>query len=125
MSIAYDTGVLVAADRNDRMAWADHKARLELGLVPIVTAPVVAQASRSPRQAPLRRILRGCQVVGFDAGQAEGVGALLGKSGTADVVDGHLAWVASERDIPILTGDVDDFRVLGACTQPRLAIRPL
>ena len=30
----YDAGVLVAADRNDRRAWAEHKVRLELGIVP-------------------------------------------------------------------------------------------
>ena len=56
----YDAGVLVAADRNDRRAWADHRARLEAGLVPQTTAPVVAQVSRSSRQAPLRRFLQGC-----------------------------------------------------------------
>ncbi|MEA2501904.1 MAG: hypothetical protein QOD01_2015, partial [Actinomycetota bacterium] len=47
MSVVYDAGVLVAADRNDRTVWADHRARLELGTVPLTTAPVVAQVSRS------------------------------------------------------------------------------
>jgi len=48
----YDAAVLVAADRNERRSWAEHKARLELGIVPIVPAPGVAQVSRSPKQAP-------------------------------------------------------------------------
>ena len=59
----YDAAVLVAADRNDRRTWAEHKARLELGVVPAVPTPVVAQVSRSPRQAQLRRFLTGCEVV--------------------------------------------------------------
>jgi hypothetical protein len=53
--IIYVAGALVAAERNDRRVWADHRVRLELGLVPITTAPVVGQVSRSPRQ--VRRTL--------------------------------------------------------------------
>ena len=53
-NFVYDTAVLVAADRNERRSWAEHKARLELGFVPLVPAPVVAQVSRSPQQAQLR-----------------------------------------------------------------------
>ena len=95
MTTVYDTGVLIAADSNDRNVWADHRARLEAGVVPITTAPVIAQASRSPRQAQLRRFLRGCDVVGFESGQAHEVGTLLAKSGTTDVVDAHVAVTAA------------------------------
>jgi tetratricopeptide (TPR) repeat protein len=70
----YDAAVLVAADRNDRRTWADHKARLELGLVPLAPAPVVAQVSRSPRQVQLRRFLRGCFVVPMDERDAHEAG---------------------------------------------------
>lgn len=45
-AVVYDAAVLVAADRNERRAWAEHKARLELGVVPLVPAPVVVQVSR-------------------------------------------------------------------------------
>jgi len=34
-AVVYDAGVLVAADRNERRAWAGHKVRLELGVVPL------------------------------------------------------------------------------------------
>ncbi len=40
-NFVYDAAVLVAADRNVRRAWAEHKARLELGLIPLVPALVV------------------------------------------------------------------------------------
>jgi hypothetical protein len=61
--IIYDAAVLVAADRNSRSAWVEHRVRLEAGILPVVPAPVVAQVSRSPRQVQLRRLLRGCEVV--------------------------------------------------------------
>jgi predicted nucleic acid-binding protein len=115
VSIVYDAGVLVGADRNDRTAWADHRARLEFGVIPVTTAPVVAQVSRSARQAQLRRFLRGCLVVPFEPDQAHAVGALLGKAGTTDVTDGHVVAVAASAEATVLTSDVDDMARLSAC----------
>jgi hypothetical protein len=40
--VVYDTGALIAAERNDRAFWADHRIRLEQGTVPVTPAPVVA-----------------------------------------------------------------------------------
>lgn len=112
MSVVYDAGMLVAADRNDRAAWADHRIRLELGLAPITTAPAVAQTSRSGRQAQLRRLLRGCEIVPFAPDQAHEVGALLTASETTDVVDAHVAVLASAHHAVVITSDVDDFERL-------------
>lgn len=123
MSVVYDTGVLVAADRNDRRVWAEHRARLEAGVVPFTTAPVVAQASRSPKQVQLRRFLRGCEVVAFGAGQAHQVGSLLASSGTSDVVDAHVALVALERRRTVVTSDPDDMRLLSSHLAEPLRIR--
>ena len=94
MSVVYDAGVLVAADRDDREVWADHRARLEAGVVPLTPAPVVAQVSRSPRQVQLRRFLRGCDTVGFTAEEAHQVGELLSEADASDVVDAHVALIA-------------------------------
>jgi predicted nucleic acid-binding protein len=112
MSIVYDAGVLLAAERGDRELWADHRARLELGIVPWTTAPVVAQVSRSPRQAQLRRLLRGCHVEAFAPEQAHEIGALLGRTGTADVVDAHVILTAAPRAATVLTSDPSDLRRL-------------
>ncbi len=125
MTTVYDTGVLIAADRNDRVVWADHRARLEAGLVPVTTAPVIAQASRSPRQAQLRRFLRGCVVVGFEPGQAYAVGTLLAKSGTTDVVDAHVAVTAARTGATVITSDPDDLEALAVYIRPRITIRPV
>jgi len=112
MSVVYDAGVFVAAERNDREVWADHRARLELGVVPRTTAPAVAQVSRSPRQVQLRRFLRGCHIEPFAPEQAHDVGALVGKAGTADVVDAHVVITAAPTVSTVLTSDPDDLRHL-------------
>ncbi len=112
MSVVYDAGVFVAAERNDRDVWADHRVRLELGFVPRTTAPVVAQVSRSPRQTQLHRILRGCEVVPFAPHESHEVGSLLGRAGTADVVDAHLVVTAAGWSAGVVTSDPDDLRRL-------------
>lgn len=108
----YDAAVLVGADRNDRQSWAEHKARLEIGLVPFVPAPVVAQVSRSPKQAQLRRFLRGCIVVPLGESDAHAAGRLLATTKTADVVDAVVVTVAVQNHAIILTSDPDDIERL-------------
>ncbi len=39
-SVVYDAGPLIAAERNDRLFWAEHRIRLELGIVPCVPSPI-------------------------------------------------------------------------------------
>jgi predicted nucleic acid-binding protein len=108
----YDAAVLVAADRNDRQSWAEHKVRLEIGFVPFVPAPVVAQVSRSPKQAQLRRFLRGCIVVPLGESDAHEAGRLLATTKTADVVDAAVVTVALQNHAIILTSDPDDIERL-------------
>ena len=111
-AVVYDAAVLVAADRNERRAWAEHKARLELGIVPLVPAPVVSQASRSPRQAQLRRFLTGCVVVPLDETGAHEAGRLLGSTKTSDVVDAVVVTTALRNKAAILTSDPDHIKRL-------------
>jgi predicted nucleic acid-binding protein len=107
-----DAAVLVAADRNERRSWAEHKARLELGIVPLVPAPVVAQVSRSSQQAQLRRFLAGCRVVPLGEDQAHEAGRLLAVTRTTDVVDAVVVTTALRNKAVILTGDPDDMERL-------------
>jgi predicted nucleic acid-binding protein len=122
MTVVYDAGALIAADRSDRNQWAEHRVRLELGLVPVTTAPVVAQVSRSGRQAQLRRFLRGCEIVGFDADDAHDVGALAGRSGVADVVDVHVVAVAAARRLGVLTSDERDLAPIADSLRTRVQL---
>lgn len=114
MTVVYDAGALIAADRSHRRAWADHRVRLELGVAPVTTAPAVAQASRSGRQVQLRRFLRGCEVVGFGEQDAHEMGALAGASGSSHVVDVHVVAVAHRRGLGVLTSDPEDLLQIAA-----------
>ena len=123
-SVVYDAAVLVAADRNERRIWAEHKARLEFGVLPSVPAPVVAQVSRSPQQAQLRRFLRGCAVVSLDESGAHEAGRLLRKTRTADVVDAVVVTTALRLKALILTGDEHDINRLVAASGRNLVVFP-
>jgi hypothetical protein len=110
--VVYDAAVLVAVDRNARTAWAEHRVRLEAGIVPVVPSPVVAQVSRSPTQVQLRRLLRGCEVVSLTEQGAHSAGRLLGRAGSRDVVDAVVADMAAGLRADVVTGDRADIRRL-------------
>jgi hypothetical protein len=120
--VAYDAGPLIAADRSDRRFWAEHRVRLELGIVPFVPSPILAQVSRSPRQVQLRRLLRGCEVIPLDEAGAHRTGALLGKSGTTDLADAALVSMAVARTADIVTSDREDIERLVAKTGVRIRV---
>jgi predicted nucleic acid-binding protein len=124
-SVVYDTGVLIGADRNERQVWAEHRVRLEAGIVPIVPAPVVAQASRSPKQAQMRRFLRGCEIVPLDEELAHRVGSLLGKSRTRDIVDASVVALAVAHSADILSDDEQDIRRLVTAARGSAKIRDI
>ena len=120
--VIYDAGPLIAAERNERRFWAEHRVRLEMGIVPCVPSPIIAQVSRSAKQVQLRRLLRGCEVEPLDEYAAHRVGALLGKSATADIADATLVAVAIARKADIVTGDRKDIERLLASAGARLRV---
>ena len=71
---------------------------------------VVAQVSRSQKQAQMRRLLRGCEVVPFEEAAAHAAGALLGKTRTRDVVDASVAELSIRKLADIVSDDADDIR---------------
>lgn len=121
-AVVYDAAVLVSADRNERRTWAEHKVRLELGVVPLVPAPVVAQVSRSPQQAQLRRFLTGCVIVPLGETEAHEAGRLLGKTKTADVVDAVVVTTALRKKAAILTSDPEDIERLVRASSAEVAV---
>jgi|SRR6478752_486589 len=123
--VVYDTGVLIAAEHSKRRVWAEHRVRLEAGIVPLVPAAVVAQASRSPTQAQLRRLLRGCEVIAFDESAAHAAGALLGKTRTRDVVDAAVVELAIRKQADVVSDDAEDLRRLSSAANARTSILDL
>jgi hypothetical protein len=120
--VVYDAGVLIAADRNVRHVWAEHRARLEAGVVPLVPAPVLAQVSRSSRQASLRRFLRGCEIVAFDEPAAHRAGALLSAARTQDVIDAAVVELAARSRADIISDDARDLRKLLSAARVKVRV---
>lgn len=123
MGVTYDTSALVAADRGERQIWARHRALLAVREVPTAPAPVVAQAWRGDSlQARLSRFMAGCDVEALDDQHARDVGELVGKTGTADIVDGSVAEGALRRHDLVISSDVDDLKALAAGINRRLEV---
>jgi predicted nucleic acid-binding protein len=122
-TVVYDAGVLIAADRNERRTWADHKIRLEDGLIAIVPSVVVSQVSRSSKQVQLRRFLRGCDVAVLDEQGAHEAGLLLGRTRTGDVCDAVVVAVAAAHDAVIVTGDPKDLKRLATATGKKVRLQ--
>lgn len=104
--VTYDTGALVAAERNDRRMWALHAGFLAEEVVPVVPAPVLAEAWRGgARQAGLSRLLVMCDVEPMSEDQARRVGVLAGKAAHDDVVDVTVVEGAIRRNNAVVTSD--------------------
>lgn len=107
------TPFIVDGERVNSRFWALVKRNLERGGELHTTHPVLAQVWRQPgRQANLARALRNFEIHALD--DAIPVGLMLAESETSDVVDAHLAVVASMLGTFILTGDPEDMTNLGA-----------
>jgi hypothetical protein len=113
--VTYDPGGLVAAERNDRTMWQRHSALIEAEIVPVVPAPVLAQAWRGgSRQGSLARFLGACEVEPMTEELARSVGVLAGRAGHHDIVDVAVVEGAIRRGDAIVTADAGDIRKVTA-----------
>jgi hypothetical protein len=121
--VTYDTGALVAAERNDRKMWSLHAGFLEEEVVPVVPAPVLAEAWRGgSRQASLARILAMCEVEPMTEAQARAVGVLAGKATHDDVVDVTVVECAIRRRQAVVTSNETHIRKIAAAARVELRI---
>ena len=122
----YDTGVLIAAERSDRLVWALHRRLLEQGDSPSVPSAVLAQAWRGGPQAQLSRLLAGCEIRPLTEIQARESGRLLARASSSDIVDASVVIVARERGEVVLTSDQGDLAPLSqALGRPYVEIRAI
>lgn len=106
MAVVLDAGALVAIDRGDRKVNRVLERNLPYGAC--TSSAVVAQVWREgAKQARLALALRGVKALPLDHKVDRRIGELLRKSGTSDVVDGHVALMTRPGDY-VLTSDVDD-----------------
>lgn len=119
MGVVLDTGALIALERGDRGAWVRLSAAHRNHDPVLTSCAALAQAWRGgPRQALLGRALAGVAEVALAPEHARSVGVLLAASGTADVVDAHVALLAGRDDV-VLTSDPGDIgRLLAARRVP-------
>jgi len=122
--VTYDTGALIAGDRNDRRMWALHVGFIAEEVAPMVPSPVVAEAWRGgSRQASLARMLAGCQIEEMTADQARRVGELAGRADHEDIVDVAVVEGAARReDGVILTSNESHIRKIIKATGKRIRI---
>jgi hypothetical protein len=109
VGVVLDTGALLAFERGDRRVAAMLAVARRRGVSVRTSSGCVAQAWRGggPRQASLARLLRGLDEHGLDSLVSRRIGALLGKQGSHDVVDGHVALLARSGDL-VATSDPEE-----------------
>ncbi|HZX03542.1 type II toxin-antitoxin system VapC family toxin [Kribbella sp.] len=115
-ALVLDSGALIAVERRSAKVQELLRAARAREASVVVPTPVVAQVVREGgRQANLRRFLADSYLrfAGLDYPAALEIGALLGRSGTADVVDACVAICAQHLGhCPVVTSDPDDLRKL-------------
>ncbi len=120
--MTYDTGMLVALERDVRRAWALHARILARGLLPVVPSVVLAQAWRGGPQPSLSRALAGCAIEPLDEARSRAAGRACARAGTRDIVDAAVVVSALARRSPIVTSDPDDLTRIAAAVRRRVGL---
>lgn len=120
--LTYDTGALIAAERDNRLLWALHRAALARGIAPTVPAGVLGEAWRGGPQHHLSRLLKGCRIEPLTETQARAIGALIGRSGITDTVDAAVAEGAIRRNDAVVTSNRSHVEQIADSGGRRIAI---
>lgn len=115
-AVVLDSGALIEIERGGHLV-RQYVLLAARGILDVVTSSaVVAQVWRGgARQARLARLLRSdlLEELPLDALVSRRIGALAAATGQKDVVDGHVALIAVDRDATIVTSDPDDLAAWG------------
>jgi hypothetical protein len=124
--LTYDSGALIAAERDEPRMWAIHERALARGVRPVVPAGVLAEVYRSARQANLAKLLRGCQIESLDETAAKAAGVLLGRcSPDPGAVDASVVEGALRRGDAVVSGNRADLRALADGVNKKLDVVPV
>jgi hypothetical protein len=103
--------------------WELHAGLIAEEVVPVVPAPVLAQAWRGgARQAGLARVLRMCDVEPMSEELAKGVGILVSQSDHDDIVDVAVVEGAIRRGDGVVTSDAGHMREIAEAAGSALRI---
>jgi len=114
MTLVYDAGALIAADRGDRRFALLHDKLLSAdNALPIVPTAVIGQVWRDgAKQARLARLLKSVSVEPLDETTSKEAGILCGRSATADVIDAAVVALAMRYRAGIVTSNPGDIAKL-------------
>jgi predicted nucleic acid-binding protein len=113
MTVVYDAGALLAAERNDRDFLAAHVTFMRQERNIVVPSPVLAQVWRGgSRQVTVGRLLTACVIEPTSEQTARSAGFILGRARSSDAVDGIVVATALVYDALIVTSDPDDMTLL-------------
>lgn len=111
MTIVLDSGALIASERNDvRLTTILQAARKRRKAI-VVPTTVIAETWRgSPGNARAAKLLKYIDdILPLDFDRARRIGCILGRAGSASIVDGSVVEVAiARRPAAIVTADPDD-----------------
>src|SRR5438105_3233092 len=107
MTFVFDTGALIALERNDRAMWRRLKSAFLASEIPLTHGGVVGQAWRGPgpRSALLAKALAGVDVRPLSEDLGKQAGELLVRARKSDVIDAAIVLLASDGDA-IVPSDV-------------------
>ena len=114
-AVVLDAGALIAFERGDARMRELVRAALKASVRLVIPAGVLGQVWRaSPRQAPLRALVKGptTAIPALDQVLAEAAGVLCGRAGTSDVVDASVVLVARREHAVVVTSDASDLQRL-------------
>ena len=112
MGLVLDTGAMIAFEKGDRQVAALIEATRRRRDRVLTSSGCVAQAWRDgARQVLLARLLAGVAEEPLEPGRSRAVGELCAAAGTTDIVDAHVALLASDHDT-VVTSDPGDITML-------------
>lgn len=119
-----DSGALLQAeDKPNGEVWTYCLQEVEAGRRPLLPAAVLAQVWRGGyRQAGLARVVKVTEVLDFGEDDAKRVGAMLGISGTCDVVDATVVHASMRTRYAVVTSDPDDISAIGNALNYRVPL---
>lgn len=117
--LVYDTGALIAAERGERRMWLLHRRALERGVLPVVPAGVLVEAWRG--QAPMSRMLRGCEVESLEEDAARRSGQLLATCSVGvEAIDATVVESAMRRGHAVVTSNRSHLLALAGGAKRRI-----
>lgn len=113
MTVVYDAGALLAAERNDRDFLASHLTFMRQERNIVVPSPVLAQVWRGGgRQVTIGRLLTACVIEPTSERTARNAGVILGRARASDAVDAIVVATALAYDALIVSSDPGDMALL-------------